>query len=205
MTAAPQSPTPIPERHRSNPFATRFTRPGRVPPLDATGRAIDVTAVVESLPGGVWAIEAPHGHGKTTLLLAVLEAAAARGRGTAFIQVRSWRDAWPALTAVASMRQSGVVGVDGWEQLPPGAAAIIRLAAWWQTGCVLATTHRPLGLRVLARCRTTPALLTAIIDRLPGHEGHIAPADVSDAFHRHKGNVREALYDLYDRFERRGR
>jgi len=175
-----------------------------VPPLDATGRAIDVTAVVESLPGGVWAIEAPHGHGKTTLLMAVLEAAAARGRGTALIQVRSWRDAWPALTAVASMPPSGVVGVDGWEQLPPGAAVVIRLAARWRTGCVIATTHRPLGLRVLARCRTTPALLAAIIDRLPGHEGHIAPADVSDAFHRHKGNVREALYDLYDRFERRG-
>lgn len=205
MTAASGSSAAIPQGHRPNPFATRFTRPGRVPPLDAAGREIDVAVLVESLRPGAWAIEAPHGHGKTTLLVAVLAEAAARSRGTGFVQVRSWRDAWPALAAVVSIRRDGIVGVDGWEQLPPGAATAIRMAIWWRAGCVLATAHRPIGLPVLARCRTSPALLAAIVDRLPDHGGPIAPADIDDAFHRHAGNVREALYDLYDRFERRGR
>ena len=38
---------------------------------------------------------------------------------------------------------------------------------------------------------------------LPSHGGTIAPGDVDTAFHRHGGNLRDALFDLYDCFERR--
>jgi hypothetical protein len=40
---------------------------------------------------------------------------------------------------------------------------------------------------------------------LPDHGGLITGDDIDDACRRHAGNLREALYDLYDRFERRAR
>ena len=60
-------------------------------------------------------------------------------------------------------------------------------------------------MRPLVRCVTTPALLGRLVDDLPGHGGLIATEDVEQAFRRHGGDIREALYDLYDRFERRTR
>jgi hypothetical protein len=65
------------------------------------------------------------------------------------------------------------------------------------------TSHQPAGLPVLWRCETTPDLLRAIIARLPDHGGLVDDADIAAAFHRHGGNLRESLYDLYDRVERR--
>jgi hypothetical protein len=47
--------------------------------------------------------------------------------------------------------------------------------------------------------------LTAIVARLPANAGLITPADLADAFARHRGNLRDALADLYDRFEHRAR
>jgi len=57
------------ERHRTNPFATRHTRPGGVPPLDDDGRPRDLEGLLArlgSMPAA--AIVGPHGTGKSTLL-----------------------------------------------------------------------------------------------------------------------------------------
>jgi hypothetical protein len=54
---------------------------------------------------------------------------------------------------------------------------------------------------VVLRCSTSAGLLAAIVARLPDHGGRIADADVVAAFARHGGDLRESLYDLYDRFE----
>jgi len=51
------------------------------------------------------------------------------------------------------------------------------------------------------RCETSARLFAALVERLPDHGGRIDAADVADAFARHGGNLRESLYDLYDRFE----
>jgi hypothetical protein len=56
----------------------------------------------------------------------------------------------------------------------------------------------------VATAGTLP-LLTAIVARLPANAGLITPADLADAFARHRGNLRDALADLYDRFEHRAR
>jgi hypothetical protein len=57
----------------------------------------------------------------------------------------------------------------------------------------------------LLECRTSPGLLATLVARLPESGDVIGTADVDEAFSRHSGNVRDALYDLYDRFERRSR
>ncbi|MGI9177832.1 MAG: hypothetical protein ACR2IT_08250 [Pirellulales bacterium] len=189
----------------SNPFSTRFTRPGMLPPLDQEGVPVDVGRLLAGLHAGGLAIEGPHGHGKTNLLHAVLAAAVAAGRPTGFFRIGSQDWGWRALFLIGRARPETVVGIDGWELLSPGLAGLLRVAATCRRATIVATTHGPARMPVLARCETSPRLLAAIVDRLPAHGGCIAKTDIDEAFHRHEGNVREALYDLYDRFERRVR
>lgn len=186
-----------------NPFSSRFTRPGAVPPLDQQGRPLDVGALLARLPARCVAIEGPHGTGKTTLVRALLATAVTRGRRTRFVQVRSIADAPIALAAVVAACPTDVVAVDGWERLPWGTGWLIAAAALVRRATVVATTHGVSGLPVAARCTVSPGLLAELVRRLPDHGGRVTSADLDDAFARHSGNLRDALADLYDRFERR--
>jgi hypothetical protein len=203
MSRALVSPTFATDARPGNPFATRYTRPGSLPPLDRHGCPLDLAALIARLDGlEAAALEAPHGHGKSTLLLALAAALDAVGRPTTIVRVRGWKDAWAACCAVVTAPRRTAVFVDGWEQL--GLVAFpLRLVARGLRRMLLVTSHRPAGLPVLWRCETTPDLLRAIIARLPDHGGLVDDADVAEAFHRHGGNLRESLYDLYDRVERR--
>lgn len=186
-----------------NPFSTRFTRPGAVPPLDSGGQPLDVGAMLDRVTSGCSVIEGLHGRGKTTLLRGLLAAAAAAGRPTALIPVRSWIDAWHALIALAQARAGDVVAIDGWEQLPlPCRPLVVGMARWRQVA-VITTAHQPAGLPLLTRCESSPTLAHAILARLPDHGGTISATDVADAYRRHGGNIRDTLGTLYDRFEER--
>lgn len=188
----------------TNPFATRFTRPGMLPPLDERGAPLDAACLARGLEAGaVVVIEGPHGHGKSTLLAALLAAAHDAGRETTLVRVRTPLDAWKPVAAALLARRGSCLGCDGWERTPPGTAVLVRWIAALRRLSVVLTAHRPLGLPVLAHCGTSPRLLAELVARLPGHGGLIGPEDIDDAFARHAGNLREALYDLYDRFERR--
>ncbi len=202
MTVSGPTATP---RLPSNPFSTRFTRPGSIAPLDASGQPVDLVPLTDRLPGpgGCVAITGPHGHGKTSLLVAILAEAGVRGRRTMLVRVGASSDAWRVLTVLARTAPATVVGIDGWDRIASACLPVLRLVAWCRGASLLVTTHRLDGLPILARCETTLGLLTAIVARLPHHGGLIDATDLEDAFRRHGGNVREALYDLYDRFERR--
>jgi hypothetical protein len=117
--------------------------------------------------------------------------------------MRSAADGGRALLAVVRVGRGTLVCIDGWERLGRMAAAVVRLAARCRSVRLLVTAHRSTGLPVVMRCATSERLLRAIVERLPDHGGRIAAADVAAAFARHRGNLRESLYDLYDRFERR--
>lgn len=203
MSCASLPPNFATDGRPGNPFATRYTRPGAIPPLDRHGRPLDLAAVVTRLDGlGAAALEAPHGHGKSTLLLALAAALAAVERPVTMVRVRGWRDAWAACHAVVAAPRRTAVFIDGWEQLG-FLAAPLRAAARLLRRSLLVTSHRPTGLPVLRECETTPELLRAIVTRLPDRGGPVDEADIAAAFARHGGNLRESLYDLYDRVERR--
>ena len=184
-----------------NPFATRYTRPGAIPPLDRHGRPLDLAALIARLDGlGAAALVAPHGHGKSTLLLALAAALDAVERPVTMVRVRGWQDAWAACRAVVTAPRRTAVFIDGWEQLR-FLAAPLRAAARLLRRTLLVTSHRPTGLPVLRECETTSDLLRAIVARLPDRGGPVDEADIATAFRRHGGNLRESLYDLYDRVE----
>lgn len=186
-----------------NPFATRYTRPGAIPPLDRLGRPLDLEALIARLDGlGAAALEAPHGHGKSTLLIALAAAFGGAGRPVTMVRVRGWQNACVAYRAVVAAPRRTAVFIDGWEQLGL-LAAPLRAVARLLRRTLLVTSHRPTGLPVLRACETTPNLLRAIVARLPDRGGPVDEADIATAFERHGGNLRESLYDLYDRAERR--
>ena len=60
-------------------------------------------------------------------------------------------------------------------------------------------------LPILVRAEGTLPVLVALVNGVPDHGGLIAAADIAEAHRRHGGNLRESLYDLYDRFQARCR
>jgi energy-coupling factor transporter ATP-binding protein EcfA2 len=195
----------------SNPFSTRFTRPGRIEPLDGAGRRVDVDGLLKRLQclGGTAALVGPHGSGKSTLLVHRAEAIERRGGRSSRIHLHSWRDALAAWLAIRQSAAGDTVCIDSWECIGLPTRVLLRLAARL-SGCgLLVTSHRGTGMPELTRCGTSASLLGAIVGSLPDHacwcETLICEADIEEAFANHGGNLRESLYELYDRFESRRR
>jgi len=144
------------------------------------------------------ALVGPHGSGKTTLL----EDLAVR------LERDGWRLVWVRLSAefsrlpercdagfFAGLGAKDVVLLDGAEQLGLLRWGIFRWRARNAGGLVI-TTHRAGRLPVLRRCATTAALLRELVAAL----GEAVSAEEAARLHaRHRGNVREALRELYDR------
>ena len=188
----------------TNPFSTRSIRTGRIPPLDDAGYPLRLAEVLADLTrrGGSAAIVGPHGSGKTTLLRHLGDAMEGRGQRVA----RVLHGEQGVVTLLRAVVRGGVVCVDSWERLRRPAAVLVRWLARIRGTRLVVTAHRPGPLPTLWACRTSPALLAAIVDRLPEHGG-LLPSErtvqIEDAFRRSKGDIREALFALYDRFEER--
>ena len=194
-----------------NPFATRFTRPGCIEPRDRLGGHLDVDGLLERLRtlGGTAAIVGPHGSGKSTLLTHMADALERRGARVQRVRLRSWRDASAAWTAIRHARAGGTVCIDSWECVGVVGRSVLLIAAR-MAGCgLLVTSHHGGGMPRLMQSVTSPSLLRSIVRTLPGHEvwhgSWIRDSDIEAAFAGHGGNLREALYELYDRFEDRAR
>ena len=144
------------------------------------------------------ALIGPHGHGKTTLLEDLaphLEALGFRIRSVMLHtgDRRLTREQRQALFQNPDPRD--FLFVDGAEQLCRWAWLDLR----WRSrsaGGLLITSHRAGLLPTLLDCETSPDLLAGIVQDLLGRKVE-APEEL---FERHRGNVREALRDLYSVF-----
>jgi energy-coupling factor transporter ATP-binding protein EcfA2 len=186
-----------------NPFATRYTRPGQLAPLDEQGRAFDPAAALAALEaaGGCGAFIGPHGSGKSTRLHACAAAAAARGERVCRLRLRRRVDTVYAAWRISTCSPSGLVCVDSLEQAGRGGLAVLRRLARVRGVRLLGTCHRSMGLPVIAVCSTSLPLLERLVEQLAGHESGVTAADVAEAFRASNGNLREALFLLYDRVE----
>lgn len=189
----------------SNPFSTRHTRPGVIPFLFAAEESLP--GLLERLEGNDWwgEIVGPHGAGKSTLLQALLPPLQARGRT---VHSFSLRQGQRALGSEIRERRhwdgSTQVIVDGYEQL-----------AWWNrlrlhTWCrrsgagLLVTAHRPMGLPTLIRLQPSAMLMRRLVRQLwPEHDRLITDREIDACFREQRGNIREALFSLYDLYESR--
>lgn len=188
----------------SNPFATRWTRPGAlayVYPPGETPLSL-ITRLVSS--GGRAQIIGPHGTGKTSLLRSLRPHLEAAGYQL------EWHD--PQTVVQAGKRTSNtLVVIDGYEQLSRWSRLILRGSCWWHGCGLLVTTHQELGLPTLVETRPSLDLAQQLAERLladclPGGRRELLGDEEWEGLWREKsGNLREVWFALYDRFESRRR
>ena len=193
----------------SNPFATRYTRPGVIA-WQPTPDSPEVLLERLDRSGGRGQICGPHGSGKSTLLRHLMAAAAGRGWKTRVVAIRSRADFWPALGAIVAATGRGHwLGIDSWEKLGPAGRLLAPLAAR-RGGRIVLTAHRPQdGWPILLNLQPDAPTFRRLVSRLlsqvdgPGTmAAEFAPDQLDAIFWRHRGNLREAFFELYDHFER---
>jgi hypothetical protein len=198
----------------SNPFATRFTRPGAIEFLFPEGES--AAGLVGKLRDHGWhgQIVGPHGSGKSTLLAALEPAILEAGRTTLRRSLAGGQRQLPLPLPLGEGRGEGdpvearriVLIIDGFEQL-----------SWWQrrkakAACrragagLVVTAHADVGLPTLFETKPTLELAHLLVRRLlPAGDATLSDADVAAAFARHPGNLRETLFALYDLYQARCR
>ena len=187
-----------------NPFATRYIRAGRIEPLNENGVPCNIEEIFERFQSlsRYAAIEGPHGSGKSTLLAAIVEHCKQEKIFTKAFVIRSFGDVLQLIYGTAFASRKAIVCVDGWERVGYFSGVVMAIARFRRCG-LLVTSHKATRLSQLMQCRSNQQILNAVVGCLPSHGGIIQEDDCEDAFRKSSGNLREALLDLYDRFERR--
>lgn len=192
----------------SNPFSTRFVRPGSIPFIFP--QAVDADRLVERLQQLGWqaAIVGPHGSGKSTLLEALIPAIERSGRTVKKVVLRDGQRSlppefnWPEPT-----QAPGVVVVDGYEQLGWWSRRKLQKAIERSGWGLLVTVHAlPERVRLpeLFHVQPTLEVFQQVVARLLAVQGaSLRPEDIAAAFREHPENLREALFTLYDVVEHR--
>jgi hypothetical protein len=154
------------------------------------------------------ALVGPHGAGKTTLLEDLQARLLTRGIPGIPLRLDSSHPTFApgALDACfANITPAHVVCLDGAEQLSRLAWASFRRRASRVARGLIITSHRSGLLPTLIECRTSAPLLDRIVSRLlstpaPGRP-HVTPVNLptlNELFLKHRGNLRDALRELYD-------
>lgn len=172
-----------------NPFSAKRFAPGVLPWIGEgeIERLLDAACT----PGARLQILGPHGSGKSTLLVHLERAARARGVRT--VRFRGSR-------GLVLPRPGTLVLADEAEEMGRPQWTWLRLFA---TSLVV-TAHRDLGFVTLVERRVDVATLRAIVALLaPEHRP--GDDDLRALLARHDENVREVLFELYDRFELKAR
>jgi hypothetical protein len=189
----------------SNPFATRYIRPGAIPYLFP----VDVSAetLLANLNDSHWlgAIIGPHGTGKSSLLASLLPLAESQGRRVVTIPLHDgqrtvpWRD-----LRLQEWDEDTLVVVDGYEQLSGWQRLLLRARIYQRRAGLLVTAHKPLGLPTVYTTGTSLELAERIVAQLvPPSDARVTTADIATAYMQEQGNLREMLFRLYDVFRSR--
>jgi hypothetical protein len=182
---------------RDNPF--------RVQRLDALAYRLQGEgweALLDRARSLAWrgALVGPEGHGKSTLLAELAHRLASQGMRPRWLRVRRgerWPDGAALAAFLADAGPRDLLLVDGTQELAPLAWRALRWRAR-HAGGLLATSHRPGHLPTLLDCRTSPALLAELLAELDP-QGAVELPPVAELWARHRGNLRSALLEAYDR------
>lgn len=190
----------------SNPFCTRFIRPGAIPFHFPAG--ISAGTLIEHLKCQHWTgqIVGPHGTGKSTLLSELQPAILAEGKTPLNWNLRDGRFTnQPQPCFRTTLNSASILIIDGFEQLSVWRRwSLIRTCRLQRCG-LLVTTHVSLGLPDLYRTQITPDVTLQVwsfLNRV-GASPFTSHDDLMDRLNTRQGNLREALFDLYDLHEQR--
>jgi len=190
-----------------NPFSTRCVRPGAIEFRFEAG--VEARQLVERLAAQQWRgqIIGPHGTGKSTLLRTLVPWLEQAGRQLVLVSLSPGQRWWrPTATQARSWNEQTLIVIDGYEQLN-------AWSRWrWRNWCrrrrvgLLVTAHQDVGLPTLFQSGVALEVAQAIVrDLQRGAVVLVGPDDVATAVEARQGNLREALFDLYDLYELRRR
>ncbi len=199
--------TPDRSPQSDNPFSAGRIRPGAMPFLPASGQAID-SLLRRLRENGWWGqIVGGHGTGKSSLLCALLPAVRQAGREPLLVELHDGQRRLPGgLRSIARLRSPAVLLVDGYEQLARWNRFRLKQFCRRRGLGLLVTVHRPAGLPELFRMVVDVEQAWRIAAQLQApYRPLVSRQDVAECLCRHDGNLREALFDLYDLYQRRNR
>jgi hypothetical protein len=186
-----------------NPFCTRRIRPGAIPFLFPDGQ--DAETLVARLRTHGWSGEiiGPHGSGKSALLAALIPAIERAGRHVTLVALHDGQRRLPLrFDGRHRLREPAVLVVDGYEQLSRWHRWRLRRLCRRNGWGLVVTAHASVGLPPLWQTAITPELAQAVVDSLLAGQTSPLPApQLADYLARHQGDLRETLFDLYDRYE----
>jgi hypothetical protein len=193
----------MPHEALRNPFCTRCIRPGAIPFLFPEGQ--DAKSLVERLDrnGGRGEIVGAHGTGKSTLLAALIPLIERAGQHVVLIELHDGQRRLPlGIDRDAWLRSPTTVIVDGYEQLSRWRRFLLKRQCCRRGWGLIVTAHASVGLPELYRTTATPELAQKIVDQLmAGQTSPFTGAELAECLARHHGDLRETLFDLYDRYE----
>ncbi len=179
-----------------NPFAAARVRPGALDYVLPDGVTPEMLLARFEAAGRRGQVVGPHGSGKSTLL-ASLE----RGWGCTGSSVVRWRAGREATVPWPARR--GVLLVDEYDSLPRWRRAWLRAASKRRAVGLVVSAHADVGLPMLWECRPDAATLARVVEGLLDGHDMLAPdaAALQTALAQCGGDMRQVLFDLYDRYE----
>lgn len=182
----------------SNPFSTRFIRPGAIPYLFEEGES--TASVIERLRSHDWGgqIIGPHGSGKSTLLAALVPALAAAGRAVISLALHQGERRLPPFDR-EQLTASAQLIIDGYEQLSWWSRWRVRSLCRRASAGLLVTAHADAGLPMIYQTQPSEAVAQRVVESLLPSEGAAIEAeDIRRAYLAAGGNLREMLFRLFD-------
>ncbi|MFZ5572468.1 MAG: hypothetical protein ACOZF0_18870 [Thermodesulfobacteriota bacterium] len=148
------------------------------------------------------AIVGPEGSGKTTLLAELgrqLEKAGYRVVNLRFDRQRRSLTGKMIRKIRREKPTAAAFLIDGVEQLSRFSRMRLRFHLR-RAGAVVVTSHGLGWLPVLVFTRTSPELLSLLVDRLLGVSGALPAERIRRLYRKYNGNIRLGLRELYDEF-----
>lgn len=186
-------------KQNSNPFCTRFTRPGALAFLWHQDISLESLAAIIR-EHSACQIVGPHGSGKTTLLETLHSFLDQSGqRVVRIVQHDGDRRINATQDDITSWRASTLVIVDGFEQLGWYRRRQLIKDANRRKFQLLITSHRDMGIPRVYQTHVNRSLVVEIVQRLQeGQSIRIDEAEIDLAIVKHDQNLREILFELYD-------
>jgi hypothetical protein len=189
----------------SNPFCTRFTRPGALRfafPPECQARDLVATLIMQDWWGQILG---PHGSGKSTLLETLIPELTASGRAVIRYSLRGGqRRLRDHSNSFRQWNRSTQVVVDGYEQLSSFQRWRLRSRCRRAGAGLLITAHRSMGLPDLFTTRVDLDVARTVVHRLlDGYPAVITERDIRCCHRQQQGNLRETLFVLYDLYGQR--
>jgi ATPase subunit of ABC transporter with duplicated ATPase domains len=183
---------------KDNPFATCHLErlAFRFPP------GMDWENLLKRLEAQQWcaSIVGGNGSGKTTLMEQLVPHLEARGFQPTLFRLSaesSMRDKERLSDKFRDLPAPGFILLDGAEQLSTRHWLSVRAAASKAAGFIV-SVHRSSRLPVVLELETNAKLLDALVVELSG--GKLTEGEADTILHRHRGNLRECLRELYERW-----